>query len=91
MNSMTFIGLDIHKKTISYCAKSESGKVLLEGVIPATTIHLDDWMRTLPQPWTVAMEATMFTGWIYDALRAVMPRSSSFVTLTCFPNGVTVL
>jgi hypothetical protein len=27
MNSMTFIGLDIHKKTISYCAKSESGKV----------------------------------------------------------------
>jgi len=68
MNSMTFIGLDIHKKTISYCAKSESGKVLLEGVIPATRIHLDDWMRTLPQPWTVAMEATMFTGWIYDHL-----------------------
>jgi hypothetical protein len=68
MNSMTFIGLDIHKKTISYCAKNESGKVLLEGVIPATRIHLDDWMRTLPQPWTVAMEATMFTGWIYDHL-----------------------
>src|SRR5207249_3985759 len=26
------------------------------------------WMRTLPQPWTVAMEATIFTGWIYDHL-----------------------
>src|ERR1700681_4235355 len=25
-------------------------------------------MRTLPQPWTAAMEATMFTGWIYDYL-----------------------
>jgi transposase len=25
-------------------------------------------MRTLPQPWTVAMEATIFTGWIYDHL-----------------------
>jgi len=22
----------------------------------------------LPQPWTVAMEATIFTGWIYDHL-----------------------
>jgi transposase len=26
-------------------------------------------MKTLPQPWTVAMEATMFTGWIYDHLK----------------------
>jgi transposase len=26
-------------------------------------------MRTLPQPWTVAMEATLFTGWIDDHLR----------------------
>ena len=24
--------------------------------------------ETLPQRWTVAMEATMFTGWIYDHL-----------------------
>ena len=26
-------------------------------------------MQTLPQPWTVALEATIFTGWIYDHLR----------------------
>jgi transposase len=25
-------------------------------------------MTTLPQPWTVAMEATIFTGWVYDHL-----------------------
>ena len=25
-------------------------------------------MKTLPQPWTVAMEATIFSGWIYDHL-----------------------
>src|SRR5580693_6406459 len=25
-------------------------------------------MKTLPHPWTVAMEATIFTGWIYDHL-----------------------
>jgi len=25
-------------------------------------------MKTLPQPWTAAMEATIFTGWIYDYL-----------------------
>src|SRR5271169_3232649 len=66
---MHFIGLDIHKKTISYCVKDVSGKVLSEGTVPATRIHLDQWMKTLPAPWTVAMEATMFTGWIYDHLK----------------------
>ena len=29
-------------------------------------LELDRWMRTLPRPWTVAMEATIFTGWIYE-------------------------
>jgi transposase len=26
-------------------------------------------MKTLPQPWSAAMEATMFSGWIYDHLK----------------------
>jgi hypothetical protein len=25
-------------------------------------------MKTLPHPWTVAMEATIFTGWTYGLL-----------------------
>lgn len=25
-------------------------------------------MKTLPKPWTVAMEASIFTGWVYDHL-----------------------
>ena len=68
MTSMNFIGLDIHKKTISYCVKDAAGEVLAEGTISSTRQSLDDWMVTLREPWTVAMEATMFTGWIYDYL-----------------------
>jgi hypothetical protein len=65
---MYYIGLDIHKKTISYCVKDQSGQICVEGIIPATRGDLDRWMSGLPQPWTAAMEATMFTGWIYDHL-----------------------
>src|SRR5208337_3923087 len=68
MESMYYIGLDVHKKTISYCVKDRSGQVLQEGKIGATRGELDSWMKTLPQPWSVAMEATIFTGWIYDHL-----------------------
>jgi hypothetical protein len=63
-----YIGLDVHKKTIGYCVKDVSGQVHGEGQIGTTRWELDDWMKTLPQPWTVAMEATIFTGWIYDHL-----------------------
>jgi transposase len=65
---MYYIGLDVHKRTISYCVKDGSGKIYAESTIPATRFDLDRWMRTLPQPWTAAMEATVFTGWIYDHL-----------------------
>ena len=68
MTSMHFIGLDIHKKTISYCVKDVSGAVLSEGTVAATRAQLNEWMKSLPAPWTVAVEATMFTGWIYDYL-----------------------
>jgi hypothetical protein len=69
MEPMYFIGLDVHKRKSSYCVQDGGGKVYAEGSLPATRIELDQWMKTLPQPWNEAMEATMFTGWIYDHLR----------------------
>jgi transposase len=65
---MYFIGLDVHKKTISYCVKDAAGRVHQEGKIGSTRRELDSWIRNLPQPRTIAMEATIFTGWIYDHL-----------------------
>ena len=66
--NMYYIGLDVHKKTISYCVKDASGQVQQEGKVASTRTELDCWMKTLPQPWMVAMEATLFSGWIYDHL-----------------------
>ena len=65
---MYYIGLDVHKKTISYCVKDASGQIHREGTIGATRGELDIWIQTLPQPRIMAMEATIFTGWIYDHL-----------------------
>ena len=50
METMYYIGLDVHKKTISYCVKDGSGRIYGEGSIPATRLTLDMWMKTLPQP-----------------------------------------
>jgi transposase len=69
MGPMYYIGLDVHKQKISYCVKDVGGKIYVEGWIPATRFDLDRWMKALPQPWSAALEATMFSGWIYDHLK----------------------
>src|SRR6201997_4027423 len=66
--TMYFIGLDVHKKTISYCVKDAAGRVCQEGKIGSTRRERDAWLRTMPQPRMIAMEATIFSGWIYDYL-----------------------
>ena len=68
MNGMNYIGLDIHKKSISCCVRQADGTIIQEGTITATRQALDEWVRRLPEPWMAGMEATLFTGWIYDHL-----------------------
>src|ERR1700745_441183 len=80
---MYYIGLDVHKKTISYCVKDASGRICQEGKVGATRWELDIWIKSLPQPWTVAMEATIFTGWIYDHLKPHAARRRSLTPSCC--------
>ncbi len=69
MESIYYIGLDIHKKSIAYCIKSVTGATFRQGEISADRKTLREWLAELPGPWLGAMEATLFTGWIYDFLK----------------------
>jgi len=69
MEELYYIGLDLHKKIIAYCIKTASGVIVSRGTVAATRSALLEWVKSLPQPWVAAMEATMFTGWVYDFLK----------------------
>ena len=69
MNAIYYIGLDIHKKTIAYCIKKIDGTIVSQGSVAAERRALSKWMSELPGPWHGAMEATIFTGWVYDFLK----------------------
>jgi transposase len=69
MERLYYIGLDIHKKTISHCVKKVDGTIVQQGKIAADRKTLFQWMKGLPGPWLGAMEATLFTGWVYDFLK----------------------
>ena len=64
-----FVGLDVHKQVIAYCVKTPGGEIVREGKIPATRKALEEWVKTLPGPWSGGMEATLFSHWIYRHLK----------------------
>jgi transposase len=74
MNAIHYIGLDVHKKTISYCIKTAAGQIVKEGTLAAERSVLRSWAGSLQQPWHGAMEATIFSAWIYDTLKPYAER-----------------
>ena len=69
MERVYYIGLDIHKRIISYCIKSIDGQLFARGKVEADRRSLGEWVKRLPGPCVGAMEATVFTGWVYDFLK----------------------
>jgi transposase len=69
MKGLYYIGFDLHKNFIEYCIKTFSGATVAKGTVAATRSELLKWTSSLTHPWVGAMEATMFTGWVYDLLK----------------------
>jgi transposase len=69
MNVVHYIGFDVHKKSISYCVKTVAGEIVKEGKLAADRATLQEWAEKQPQAWRGAMEATLFSAWIYDTLK----------------------
>jgi hypothetical protein len=72
MTNYHYVGLDVLKKEIAYCVKRADGRIVKEGMVAANRVALAAWSKQLPRPWLGVMEATLFTGWIYDFL---LPRA----------------
>jgi transposase len=68
MENLYYVGLDVHKRFVTSCAKTPDGVIAQEAKIKARRADLTEWARSLDRPWIGAMEATLFTGWIYDTL-----------------------
>jgi|GEM_PF-2127074 len=66
---MYYIGMDVHKLSISFCIKQADGAIVGEGKLKANRQTLTAWAEQLPQPWAGAMEATLVSHWIYHHLK----------------------
>lgn len=69
-----YVGLDVHRKSISFCAKTADGTVVREGKIVATREAIREWAGTLDGPWCCGLEATICSHWIYETLKPLAGR-----------------
>lgn len=74
MTAIHYIGLDVHKKSVSYCIKTAAGEVVQEGKVEACRPELRRWAEQQQRPWCGAMEATLFSSWVYDTLKPYAER-----------------
>jgi len=63
-----FIGLDIHKRSVAFCEKSVTGQTVAHGTIAARRQELVGFALSRARPWVGGLEATLFSGWVYDVL-----------------------
>ena len=69
--AMYYIGPDIHKKNTQACVKDEAGRVIVSERFPSSVMAMNAFLNGLGEAdANVAMEATGFYEYIYEAIEA---------------------
>ncbi len=69
MDSVKYIGLDVHKDTISIAVLNSSGKLVMECIIETKTATILQFFQGLRGSLHVTFEEGTWAAWLYDLLK----------------------
>ncbi len=69
MDSAKYIGMDVHKETISIAVLSASGKLVMESVIETKSLTIIQFIHGLRGDLHITLEEGTWAAWLYDLLR----------------------
>ncbi len=69
MDSTKYIGMDVHKETISIAVLNSSGKLVMETIIETKASTLLQFVQGLRGSLHVTFEEGTWAAWLYDLLR----------------------
>src|ERR1700745_440313 len=81
MTSSKYIGMDVHKESISIAVRNAAGKTVMESVIETKANIIVDFIEGLRGEVHVTFEEGTWSAWLYDLLK---PRVSRLVV--CDPR-----
>src|SRR6204780_559456 len=69
MDDTKYIGMDVHKETISIAVLNSSGKLVMQSVIETKAITIVEYVCGLRGDLHVTLEEGTWAAWLYDLLR----------------------
>src|SRR6266496_1191446 len=68
MNSVRYVGLDVHRDTISVAVLDESGRLMMESVLATRAAAILDFIHGVRGTLHVTFEEGTHSAWLYDLL-----------------------
>jgi len=69
MGSAKFVGMDVHKESISIGVINSAGKVIMESIIETKAITILQFIQGLHGDVHVTFEEGTWAAWLYDLLK----------------------
>jgi transposase len=69
MNQAKYIGMDVHKETISIAVMNEAGKLVMECIIETKAATIVQFLQGLHGSLYVTFEEGTWAAWLYDLLQ----------------------
>ena len=69
MDSKKYIGMDVHKESISIAVMNGAGKIVMESVIETKASMILDFIAGLRGDLQVTFEEGTWAAWLYDLLK----------------------
>jgi transposase len=69
MDSVKYIGMDVHKEAISIAVLNSSGKLVMESTIETKANTIIDFLKGLRGSLRVTFEEGTWAAWLYDLLK----------------------
>jgi transposase len=69
MDSVKYIGMDVHKETISIAVRNSSGKLVMECIIETKTSAILQFFQGLSGSLHITFEEGTWAAWLYDLLK----------------------
>ena len=87
MDDTKYIGMDVHKETISIAVLNSSGKLVMQSVIETKAITIVEYVCGLRGDLHVTLEEGTWEAWLYDLLRPHVNEVLVFVPMLAAPNA----
>jgi transposase len=86
MDSLRYIGLDVHRDTVSAAVLDHDGKLMMQSVLPTRASVILDFLHGIRGTLHVTFEEGIHSAWLYDLLQQRVAH-----VLVCDPRKTTLL